>query len=385
MSNTTQDCVIVRYAEIALKRGNRRMFEEQLIKNIKAQLKHNEVEYERVYRVSGRIIVNTQDHAAPTLISNVFGVSSTSPALKVKPEIELMKDAALKAFNKAKPKPKSFRITATRLVKKVGYTSQQLNEQIGQCIVDETGCRVNLKKAGLDIGIEAAGYEAYLHTERIEGVSGLPVGVSGKILVFLSGGIDSPVAAWLCMRRGCEVTLLHFLHEDEKTKTPGKIKSIADKLRQYHPKINLFIVPASGIERELIMNVPAEYRIIVLRRIFLKIAGLFCENHAFVAVASGDNIGQVASQTLENLSVINKAAPTLFIRPLACFNKQEIVDLAKRIGTYDASIEQYMECCNFLVPRHPSTKADEEVIDELESRITDETVKEAFKNSFLVK
>ncbi|MFH1787789.1 MAG: tRNA uracil 4-sulfurtransferase ThiI [Candidatus Altiarchaeota archaeon] len=384
MSGKRDTCVIARYSEIALKRGNRRMFEEQLIKNIKSQLKHRGIKHGRIYRVSGRIIVDSADPAATDAVAKVFGISSASPAVKIKPDADSMKEAALKTFTTVKPAPESFRVTANRLEKKTGKTSQQLNEIIGQHIVDETGCTVKLKNPDFEISIDVAGAEAYVHTAKKDGPGGLPVGVSGKILLLLSGGIDSPVAAWMCMRRGCHVTMLHFLHEDAKKTLPKKLKTILDKLRQYHPDTKLVCIPASRMERELIMNVPAEYRIIVLRRLFLKVAEMLCEKDGYIAVASGDNVGQVASQTLANLSVISKATKTLLIRPLICLNKQEIVDLAGKIGTYETSIEEYTECCNFLVPRHPSTKADENVINELESRISRETLDDAVKNAFLV-
>jgi thiamine biosynthesis protein ThiI len=367
-----------------LKRGNRRFFEDKLVRNLRKKLEYSGFTHESVYRISGRIIVDACPPSAAESLAKVFGVSSASPARKTNSDIESLKDCALDVFNSADPRPTSFRITANRLEKKLGYTAPQVNEVVGAHVLCRTGCRVDLTKPELEVGIELTKDAAYVFTSRVNGVGGLPVSSSGKVLVLLSGGIDSPCAAWLCMRRGCEVTLLHFLHEGRPKTVYGKMRDILLKLREYHPDVELVCVPVSAVEREIMMHVPAEYRIIVLRRIFLKISERFCRKMGFLAIASGDNIGQVASQTLENISVISEAASCLLLRPLACFTKQEIIDLSKRIGMYETSIEQYSDCCSFLLPRHPATKADKSLVVEFESRVSEAILEDAFTNSFWV-
>jgi len=378
-------CVIVRYCEIALKRGNRQMFEKKLVSNIKKQLERSGVAYGRIYRIPGRIIVETENPSSAELVSRVFGVSSASPAIELPYSINAINEAAVNVFQASNPAPESFRVSARRLDKSLEYTSQQLESIVGQHIVNYSGCRVSLKNPLFNIGLELKKDVVYLYTQTIDGVGGLPVGVSGRVMVLVSGGIDSPVAAWMCLKRGCDVSLLHFLHEDYSKTVPDKIIKIRDKLLSYHSNVGVLCVPVQSIEREIVMQVPAEYRILVLRRIFLRIAEMFCKRLGFDAIVSGDNIGQVAFQTLVNMSVINDATSMLWIRPLECFDKQDIVNLSRKIGTYDVSLQEYVDCCNFLVPRHPSTAANLGLIRQLESNIPDETLEAAFKDSFWVR
>jgi len=372
------DCVVVGYGELALKGGNRGNFENQLKKNIALRLDADEIPYSRIYRVSGRLIVDSvKPIEGAKAIARVFGATSASPAVKTKPSLSELNEAALFLFKKFKPVPESFRVSSRRLEKKIGYDSNQLNEKIGQRIVDESGCRVSLKNHVVDVGVEVGGREAYVHTQTLEGVCGLPVGVAGKSVVLFSGGIDSPVAAYLTMKRGCEIMLLHLAHADSVKKPPRKIERIREKLMSYHPSIPLVCVPAGAIERELVLKVPAKYRIIVLRRVLLRIAEALAKKEGALALSSGDNLGQVASQTLANLDVIDRAIGMLCMRPLIGFDKKEIVDLAKQIGTFEDSILPHTDCCSFLLPKHPSTAAKSREIEEAEAGVDNAIINKA--------
>ncbi|MDD5110952.1 MAG: tRNA 4-thiouridine(8) synthase ThiI [Candidatus Altiarchaeota archaeon] len=368
-----QSCVLVRYGEIALKGGNKGMFERRLKDNIKKMLERDGIGECTIERISGRFVLNAKNPNAASSAARVFGVTSASPALKIRPALEDIKAAALEIIRDVKPS--SFRVTAGRLDKTFRMTSVEVNNTVGGYLKDETGCTVRLRGAELDIGIDLAKDGAYIHTHRIEGVGGLPVGVSGKVLCLFSGGIDSPVAAYLALKRGCDVTLLHFIH-DEKNPKPGKIQELQEKLAAYHPSIKLLYIPTGKIEKDLVMNAQSKYRIILLRRIFMRIASRLCHKTGAKAIVTGDNIGQVASQTLDNLNVIDEAAGVLTIRPLAGFDKREIIDIANKIGTYETSIQQYTDCCNFLLPQHPETKADLATVKKIEEQL-DETLIEA--------
>ena len=349
------DCVIVRYGEIALKGGNKSMFEKKLKDNIACALERKRGISGKVRKISGRFIIDTEDaNMAADVVKNVFGVTSTSPAVKLTSNLEEMENTALAFCSEAKPD--SFRITANRLEKTFNFTSLETNKNVGEYVQKKTDCRVNLKNPGLNIGLDITKQATYAYTERYEGVGGLPVGVSGRVVCLLSGGIDSPVAAWLALKRGCNVTLVHFLHE-EQDKQPQKITEIKEKLGEYAPSIRLLYVPVKELEKEIIMNVPAKLRIIVLRRMFMKMASIICGKENAKAIVTGDNIGQVASQTLDNMNVIDRTAGILTLRPLAGYDKQEIVDIARRIGTYETSTQSYTDCCSFLLPEHPETKA----------------------------
>ena len=377
------DCVIARYSEIALKKGNRRRFEEKLVDNIKTQLTHHETDFSDVKRIPGRIIIDSEDPKTAAVVAKVFGVSSASPAKRIPAKIPDINKKAYKIFKNTKPEPESFRISANRLEKTSKTTSQKINEKVGAFIVEKTGCKVNLTNPGLTLGVELCLDTAYIHTTRIQGPGGIPVGMSGKVAVLFSGGIDSPVAAWLLMRRGCRISLIHFMHADSVNRAPKKLVKLRDTLRAYHSDIDLVCIPAGDIERQLIMNTPAKYRIIMLRRIFLKITSEYARKTKMEAIASGDNLAQVASQTLKNMAVIDSAAEKMWLRPLATFNKQEIIDLAKKIRTYEESIQEYCDCCHYLLPKHPSTGADEKTIRILEEKINSEivmgTIDQAFK------
>lgn len=372
-------CVIVRYGEIALKQGNRRRFEDVLMGNIRRQLDYKCVPYDSVYRISGRFVVESGDASCASVVSKVFGVSSASDAVKTGSDMGSMKEAALSFLKDIKPA--SFRISARRLEKPSTYSSRDINYAVGEYLANETGCMVDLDEPALELFIDYTKKASYVHVGRIPGPGGLPVGVSGRAAVFLSGGIDSPVAAYLAMRRGLEIVLIHFLHGKS---TPAKIGRIHNILKEYCPGIRLVYVPMERVEKEIIINAPAEYRIILLRRSFMRIAGILAGKYKYKAVVSGDNIGQVASQTIDNSSVIGKACPLHWVRPLECWNKEEIIDLAKEIGSYDESIKEYADCCSFMVPRHPATSAGQKRVEEFESLMSPEVFADAALGAFEV-
>lgn len=365
-------CVIVRYGEIALKQGNRKRFEDILMGNIRRQLDYIGIKYDSVYRISGRFIIESSDPRAALAASKAFGVSSVSEAVRTSSDMDSLKDSSLELLNEKRPT--SFRITARRLEKPAPYSSMEINCAVGEYVEKASGCAVELDEPGLEIFIDYTKKESFLHHDRIQGPGGLPVGVSGRAAVFLSGGIDSPVAAYLAMRRGCEIVLIHFLHGK---KAPSKIERLRDILRTYYPYIKLVYVPMENVEKEIIINAPAELRIILLRRSFMRISGLLAARYKHKAIVSGDAIGQVASQTIDNSTVIGKACASHWIRPLECWNKEEIIEQAKKIGTYDESIKEYADCCSFMVPRHPATSSDSRRVEEIESHIPAQAYEDA--------
>lgn len=371
--------ILVRYGEVALKKGNRVKFEKRLIKNVEKQLETHNLKYNLVKRISGRLIVETDEENACNALSKVFGVTSVSNCIEIGSDIESIKNASVELVNRLKPK--NFRISSRRLEKIGDKTSQTINVEVGAYVVEKTGCKVKLKDAELEIGIDILTKNAYIHYDRTDGVGGLPVGVSSKVLVLFSGGIDSGVAAYLCMKRGCEVTLIHFLHSDDVNTVPEKFTRIVKQLRTYHHKIRFLCVPSSGLEREILMNIPSKYRIIILRRLFLRISERLAEKMGCGAIATGDNIGQVASQTIENMNSISAKTKTLLIRPLICFDKHEIIDLAKKIGLFEFSCENYTDCCSFLVSKHPATHSTPEIIDSLEDLIDETQTDEAYEQT----
>lgn len=358
--------VLVRFGEIGLKGRNRSLFERKLINNIRDILKENKVSFEKIFRIQGRFVVLTDDIRAIDALKYISGIVSYSPSIMTELDFDEIKEIALKIIKEKKPK--DFRISARRLDKNLNTTSQKMNEMIGEYLIRNTKIPVNLGEPSLNIGIDLTLKNAFIFTEEFTGFGGLPVGVSGKVLCFISGGIDSPVATWLSMKRGCEAILVHFLH-DESDKKPSKIIELHKILRKYQPNLKLIIIPTSDIEKNIVKNIPAKYRIIFLRRMFLLIANGIMKKENAIAIVTGDNIGQVASQTIYNMRVIQQASDDLILRPLLGYDKNEIVNLAIKIGTYDISIKPYTDCCSFLVPPHPETKAKLYEIIELEKNI----------------
>ncbi|MCX6695753.1 MAG: tRNA 4-thiouridine(8) synthase ThiI [Candidatus Altiarchaeota archaeon] len=346
------NCILVRYGEIALKGRNRGVFDSALASNIRHALTQRGVSFKSVARMQGRFIVESSDTRALEAISKVFGIVSYSPAIMVGGFDEL-KEAALKVL-KAK-ECSSFRVTAQRLDKNVKIKSTEMNENLGAFLVGETGLKVSLKSPGVNVGVDYTKNNHFVYTESFGGLGGLPVGVSGKVVCLLSGGIDSPVAGLLLMKRGCSVVFIHFLHDESKV--PRKIVELHKILSDYQPRSKLILVPSASLEMEIVKNVPSKYRILVLRRMFMRAAERIMVREKAKAIATGDNVAQVASQTLDNLSVVSESTRAMIIRPLACFDKSEIIELAKKFGTYEQSIEPYVDCCNFLLPEHPETRA----------------------------
>lgn len=356
------DCFIIRYSEIGLKGKNRPYFERALLSSIKRSLNYFNIEFSKITRIRGRIILHSKDNKAKDALKKVFGIASFSEAIECPLKIEEIKKEVLEIVKSSK-EIKTFRITTNRLVKNFNMTSQQINEIIGEAVLSGyPELKVSLKNPQMNIGIEISNSKAYIYTKKEKALGGLPIPVSGNCIALLSGGIDSPVAAYQIMRRGCNVHLIHFSH----TTSTNKIKKIYEKLKEYNPLLKLSIIPFNNIENQIIKYSPSEYRIIILRIAFIKYIEKHFPNQPII---TGDNLGQVASQTLENLKTISSFSSSLILRPLISFDKQQIIDIAKEIGTYELSIQPYTDCCNLLVSTHPEIKATPEEIKEIVEKI----------------
>ena len=252
----------------------------------------------------------------------------------------------------------TFRISAERSFKNFPLSSQEIAKEIGEYARVKYNWQVSLNNPDLNIHISVGKTETCIYGNTQNSAGGLPTGTSGKVLALLSGGIDSPVAAYKIMCRGGEVNLIHFQNQTQVTEAVSeKIFDLAKVLSNYQPEIKLFMVPFADIQKQIIMNVPAPYRMIVTRRIFNKIADKIARQNNYLALVSGDSLGQVASQTLENMAVIANASDLLKLAPLIGTNKKDIIDLARKIGTLDISVRPYEDCCSLFVAKHPATKA----------------------------
>lgn len=352
--------IIIHYAEIGTKKGNRPYFENKLIHNIK---KHTGFRPQKYY---GRLVINDLvDGEISQIIDKLQKIPGIAYICSAS-RSDLKLDSIISLAERVIEQGKTFKIVTKRSNKSFPLTSPEINTQVGQFFHDK-GFKVNVHDPEQLIFIEITEKDAFVYKEKTTGLGGLPVGTSGKLLSLISGGLDSPVAAFLMMKRGCKV---HFIHlHNERAGHYGKIIELLKILSEFQGETELFAIPFNKIQNEIIGSVPRKYRIIIYRRLMLRIAGHVAREISAKGLITGDSVGQVASQTLENLLVIQQASQLPIYSPLIGLNKQEIINFAKKIGTYKTSIKPYSDCCSFLVAEHPETRAQLEEIVSLESNL----------------
>jgi len=374
--------LICHYAEIGIKGGNRNYFEEILAKNIKERLiKELPDSFESVKRISGRILVKLSLKkeiknpltAYRSALTACFGIANFSLAYESKQNIKTLKKDC---WNLIKDKKnKTFRVTAQRSQKNFPMTSEEINREIGAFIVKKSGKKVNLTKPDINCFIEIVDSRAFIHLKKIKGPGGMPVGSNGKALVLLSGGIDSPVAAYYALKRGVKVDLVHF-HSMPYTSPASieKVKYLAEIIKKYQIQSKIFLIPFADIQKEIVLKAPEKLRIIIYRRMMLRIAEKLAMKNNSLALYTGESVGQVASQTLENINATEDAIKIPILRPLIGFDKEDIIKKAKEIGTYNISILPHEDCCSRFVPKHPETKACLKEVWEAEEKINVEKI-----------
>lgn len=371
MSKHNAAVILVHYGEVALRGRNRPQFEEQLVSNIKGALKAAGLSFSSVRRVSGRLVVagvsENQQSAVAEVLRRVFGVVLFAFAIQVEAAYEPIEKAVL---YEARGLKDSFRIEARRATKNFALTSYELNERLGRAVQKATAAPVNLSRPAKTFFVDIVERQAYIYTKKHAGPGGLPVGASARAAVLLSGGIDSPVAAWFMAKRGCPLTLVHF-HSYPYTSRQSQenVRELAQVISQWAPATRLFTVPLGEIQQCIIAQSEPKYRVLLYRRAMVKLAEQIAQKENALALVTGESVGQVASQTIENIRVVNAASTLPILRPLVGFDKTEIIQKAKAIGTYEISIRPYDDCCSFMVPEHPATKARLKDVEKAEAKI----------------
>ena len=343
---------VIHYGEIALKGKNREVFERKLIENINRKIWEIGVKVKRRF---GRLVIYADDQRIAEKLKKTPGIKYFALAEVCDLDIDEIKKKALETLPR---KTKTFKIETKRSNKNFPYTSIEINRVVGEYILKRRdGIRVDLNNPDTKIFIEICEKECFIYTSKIPSIGGLPAGVAGKVISLISGGIDSPVSAFMIMKRGCEVIAVHFfnstLHSPEVRE---KIKMIAEKLSEFH-EIRLYMVPFEDIQREIIRLIPSKYRMVVYRRSMMRMANIIAEKEDAKAIVTGDSLSQVASQTLDNLNVIYNASSLPVLSPLIGMDKEEIIEVAKKIGTYEISILPYEDCCSLMIAKHPETRA----------------------------
>ncbi len=375
----TYNHILVRFGELALKGKNRTYFEKKLMQNIKLSLK--EFPSIKVMRTFGRIIVQFDDVYRDQVIEKlktVFGIHSFSLALVVDNDIEAIKRGALDVL-KDHADAKTFKISAKRVNKSFPLTSDQLNHEIGAHVLrNRKPIKVDVRQPDVEIRIEVREKNTYITSGVYEGAGGLPVGTSGKVLLLLSGGIDSPVAGYLALKRGATLEAVHF-HSPPYTNERAKQKVIdlAKTLTQYGANITLHLVPFTDLQKHIYENVPSPYQLTIMRRMMLRISAKIAERRNILALATGESLGQVSSQTLESMNTINEVTNLPILRPLVTMDKLEVIEIAKKIGTYETSILPYEDCCTIFLPPDSATKPKREQANEYERALDMEKYIEA--------
>jgi thiamine biosynthesis protein ThiI len=355
-------CVIVHYHELALKGHNRDYFEQCLIKNIRTAL--NDVGVRQVENLHSRIRIRLPHEASIEVVRDrlirVCGIANfllgrVVPLQLANPNLHELTAAVLEEIESQSFA--TFRITARRADKRLTLTSMDIEKSLGAAVCDRTGKKVSLKNPDLTIYIELLSKEAFCSAEKIEGPGGMPVGVSGRIACLISGGIDSPVAAYRIVKRGCLASFIHFSGRPLVSRaSEEKVHELVRHLTTFQYDSRLYVIPFGEIQREIILNTPAPLRIVLYRRMMIRIAQELARKEQCWALVTGDSLGQVASQTPQNLCAIEEAAELPILRPLIGMDKREIIDEARRLGTYETSIEPDQDCCKLFVPPHPNTK-----------------------------
>ncbi len=355
--------LLVHYHEIALKARNRPLFVRQLVRNL--QRATADLPVSRIRNLTGRVSLELSDDsssgAVVDRVRRVFGVANCAPAFRSHLTLEALQETVGKVLTGRSFQ--TFRVTARRANKAFPLTSQQLNEILGDVVRKRFPVRVDLKNPELTLFVQILPKEAFVHLEKVPGPGGLPVGVAGRVIALVSGGIDSPVASYRMMRRGCLVTFVHFHGVPFLDRqTQRKTREIVRLLTRFQYASRLYMVAFGEIQQEVVVNVPAQYRVLLYRRLMARIAEHLAGLEGARALVTGESLGQVASQTLENLTVIEEAVKLPVLRPLIGMDKEEISEGARGIGTYEISIQPDQDCCTLFVPRHPATRATMEEI-----------------------
>jgi tRNA uracil 4-sulfurtransferase len=350
--------VIVHYQEIALKGRNRPWFIARLVRNLREATA--DLGVKRVRALMGRIeIVLGDDAQWPAVrnrVSKVFGAGNFARAGRATLDVDAIAAEILRDLDPTDPA--SFRVSVRRADKRFPMTSPQIEREVGGRIKEARGWRVDLAHPELTIHVETLAHDAFYFFGKDRGAGGLPVGSSGRVAVLLSGGIDSPVAAWRMMRRGCRAVFVHFHSYPILSRaSQEKARELVRLLTEYQYRSRLILVPFGEIQQQVVLSVPPPLRVVLYRRLMMRIAEALGREHRAGALVTGEVVGQVASQTIENLTAINEVATLPVLRPLIGMDKEEITAEAQRLGTFPISIIPDQDCCTLFTPKHPATKA----------------------------
>ena len=367
--------VLCRYGEIFLKGANRGFFEKKLVDNIRRAVRPFGAKVERLH---GRVMVVPADIDEATLrrilaaLQHVFGLASVSPVRLVEKKLEAITAAAVAETGAAlqQGRPRSFKVETRRADKRFQPASPEVSRLLGGAIIEAYGLPVDVHHPELTVGVEVGFEHAFVFARALPGPGGLPVGCTGDVDLLLSGGIDSPVAGWMAMKRGCRIAATYFhSHPYTGDKTKDKVAGLARKLAAWQGRIELRVVPFTEAQKALRDSGDGRLAVVLYLRMMMRVAERIARERGGKALVTGEALAQVASQTLENLAVIGSVVTLPILRPLIAHDKLDTIAVAQRIGTYELSIAPYEDCCSLFLPEHPATKAHPKEVEAAEARV----------------
>lgn len=350
--------ILIKYGELTTKKANRNLFINVIYENIREALVNYHV---TIVKNRVRMFITAPDEELEEVISivhNIFGIHSIVLAYKVDTNIDVIKSSVLEVANKVDFT--TFKVETDRADKSFPIPSPDFSREVGGLILKNIpGKKVDVHNPDYLLKIEIRHDYTYIYSKEIHGLGGYPLGVAGKGLLMLSGGIDSPVAGYLAMKRGIKLECIYF--ESPPHTSPAaknKVKELVSILSKYQPSIRLHVINFTNIQESIYKNIDPTYMITIMRRMMYRISERVLHDRKCLVIVNGESVGQVASQTLTSMQVINSVTNLPVIRPVACLDKLEIIDIAKRIGTYETSILPYEDCCTIFLPKHPVINPD---------------------------
>ncbi|HIB3685638.1 TPA: tRNA uracil 4-sulfurtransferase ThiI [Enterococcus faecalis] len=364
--------IMVRYGELSTKGKNRKTFIMQLAQNVKRALADFPALKIHADRDRMHILLNGEnsEEVIPKL-SKVFGIQNFSPSIRIEKEMPAIRAMVQEVVREVYTPGKTFKITAKRSDHSFELDSNGLNQELGGAVIEAIPeIRVQMKKPDINLRIEIRKDAAYLSYETIRGAGGLPVGTSGRGMLMLSGGIDSPVAGYLAMKRGVEVEAVHFASPPYTSEQAlQKAKDLAEKLVPYVGTIQFIEVPFTEIQEEIKRVVPQGYLMTITRRLMLRLTDAIREMRKGLVIINGESLGQVASQTLQSMVAINEVTSTPIIRPVVSMDKTEIIEIAEKIDTFELAIQPFEDCCTIFAPPQPKTRPRLDKAQDYEARL----------------
>lgn len=379
--------ILIRYGELSTKGRNKKMFTQRLASNIKKAL----VEFPQVKVIPDYDFMYLDLHEAPEepvieKVKPIFGIQSISPVYIIEKDMEVAKKVVLDLLNQEDLEGKTFKIMTKRSDHTFEMDTNQINLFLGDAVLEAfPNIKVQLKQPDITVRIDVRREHLMVSLKTIQGAGGLPVGTSGRAMLMLSGGIDSPVAGYLAMKRGMEIQCVHFASPPYTSpQALEKTKLLAAKIARFGGSIQFLTVPFSRIQEEIKKNVPEAYLMTIMRRFMLRITDQLRENARALAIANGESVGQVASQTLDSMVAINDVTNTPIIRPVATMDKLDIIKVAEEIDTFELSIQPFEDCCTVFAPPSPKTKPKLEKARQYEARLDIEgLIKEAVEGTVI--